>query len=301
MDGFVNLRKPSGPTSHDMVARVRRVLGTKKVGHAGTLDPMAEGVLVLCVGKATRVVEYVSGSDKEYIAEVTLGLTTDTLDSTGNTLEEKDASQITSDDVERVIHDFSGEVSQLPPAYSAVKKDGKPLYKYAREGKEVQVEPRRVNISEIELVTFVCDVRPKAIIRVVCSAGTYIRTLASDMGERLGCGAVMSALERTRSGRFHIKDSVTMEELEKAREQNVLDGYIIDMAKALRSMPQVVVDSDCARRIVHGLTCIVEYEGEAGVPVCVTGADGQLLAIATINDDTSGRVLAPKKVLAQTD
>ena len=233
MDGVLNIRKPGGPTSHDVVDEVRRIFEQKKVGHAGTLDPMATGVLVVCLGRATRIVEYLMGAPKEYRARMALGISTDTQDATGAVTGERDASPVTREAFEEAAAAFVGEIEQVPPMISALKHGGRPLYKLARDGITVERAPRTVTIHSIEVIGFQPGVGGQepgaegaspsllleAEIRVRCSSGTYIRTLCADIGEKLGCGAHMTALERTSVGRFRIEDSVTLEELCRASSE----------------------------------------------------------------------------------
>lgn len=209
MDGVIVLNKPKGKTSHDMVYFVRRLTGIKRVGHTGTLDPMAEGVLPICIGKATKAADMLTASDKGYTAVMRLGKTTDTLDAEGEVTSEHEVT-CTEDEIRAAVDEFVGEISQIPPMYSAIKKDGKKLYELAREGIEIEREARTVTIHSIDVLSIDgCDVT----IDVRCSKGTYIRTLCDDIGARLGCGAYMTALTRTKSGMFSIENSYKPEEL----------------------------------------------------------------------------------------
>lgn len=221
MNGILVIDKPSGMTSHDIVDFVRRRYRIKKVGHCGTLDPMATGVLVVLLGKATKLSSKLSGEDKEYICTVTLGVSTDTQDVTGNILRASDLDDISSDKVREVILSFKGKQEQIPPMMSAKRYNGKRLYKLARNGIAIRREPHPIDIKEIEILKIS---KPEADFRIVCSKGTYIRTLCHDMGERLGCGAHMAALRRIRSGRFHIKDALSLGELGRL-DKNRLGTY----------------------------------------------------------------------------
>ncbi len=221
LSGIINVYKPPGMTSHDVVNRLRRLLGTRKIGHTGTLDPDAEGVLPMCVGRATKAADMLTASDKEYIARVTLGSATDTQDSSGRPTKTADMSgfKLTEDDIKTAAQKFIGDISQVPPMYSAIKVGGKKLYELARQGVEIERKPRTVRISEIEIT----DCEPKDGIRefsmrVSCSKGTYIRTLCEDIGEELGCLAHMSGLKRTRSGRFAAAESYTLDEIAEMKE-----------------------------------------------------------------------------------
>ena len=203
--GVVNVNKPLGITSHDVVYNLRRILGIKKIGHTGTLDPDASGVLPMCIGRATKLAEFLMASDKQYLAELTLGAFTDTQDKSGNVIESFEVN-VSKDDIISAANEFVGEIEQIPPMFSAVKHEGKRLYELAREGKSVERTPRLIKISGIEIKNI--DLDKKTVTMLVnCSKGTYIRTLCNDIGKRLGCGAYMSALERTKSGRFEIGDA----------------------------------------------------------------------------------------------
>ncbi|MGI6752334.1 MAG: tRNA pseudouridine(55) synthase TruB [Anaerovoracaceae bacterium] len=215
-DGIINMLKPPGMTSHDAVAFLRRISGVKKVGHTGTLDPMATGVLPLCMGNGTRVIEYMDGHLKEYRCQVLFGVETDTLDVWGKVLRD-DRSEIKLPDHDRLIHaltSFEGDRLQVPPQFSAIKIRGRPLYSYARRGQEVYVEPRRITIKKCRLVSY-DKVEGRAMFDVLCSPGTYMRSLCQELGEVLGTGGTMSFLLRMGSGPFHIKDAKTVEDLEK--------------------------------------------------------------------------------------
>ena len=218
MNGFINVLKPPGMTSHDVISFLRRTLGTKKIGHAGTLDPQAAGVLPVCVGQATRLVEHLSILNKEYLCRMTLGVISDTQDAWGTPIEYHDASAVTLNDIQRVLPLFSGEITQTVPMYSAVKKGGVPLYKLARQGKTAEPILRQVSIDSLTLLEFQS---PELALLVDCSKGTYIRTLCHDIGHALGTGAVMSFLLRTRVGSFHLEDSLTLEEIAQLKERAI--------------------------------------------------------------------------------
>ena len=297
MDCVVNVRKAAGPTSHDVVNQVRRIFHQKRVGHAGTLDPMATGVLVVCLGKATRIVEYLVGGAKEYRARMILGMTTDTQDSTGETLTQRDASGVTFDALCEAAAGFVGEIEQVPPMVSAIKHQGKPLYKLAREGKTIERAARKVTIHGIEIAGFMPGERAEAELVVRCSSGTYIRTLCADIGETLGCGASMSALERTRVGRFSIEDSVTVEQLMDAESSGTLDGMVTGIDEAISDMPAVVLGEDDIGRVMHGIAVGHDATASEGAVMRMVAADGRLVAIGTV----SGAVVRPHKVIEVTD
>lgn len=221
MQGILGIYKPQNYTSHDVVAIVRRQSGIKKVGHNGTLDPMATGVLVVCVGRATRIIEYLEDDCKEYIAAMKLGYRSDTLDIWGNILEESnhcEVDRVTYEDIKRVTKDFKGRITQIPPKYSALKVNGKKLYEYAREGKSVVIKPREVNIREFEILDFE---HGELTFRVLCSKGTYIRTICDDIGQRLGVGGVMTALERTKNGIFKAEETVSIENIKAMNKEEI--------------------------------------------------------------------------------
>lgn len=208
--GFLNINKPKGMTSHDVVANVRRLTGIRQIGHTGTLDPFAEGVLPICIGKATRLIEFLE-DDKAYLATVQFGSNTDTYDIDG-TVTQTFNKKVTKEEIEKALEDFRGEIDQLPPIYSAIKVNGKKLYEYARNGEEVEIKPRRVTIEKLELKAF-DEAAQTAQLEVKCSKGTYIRSLAFDLGKKLDCGAHLSALIRTQAGRFTLDNSITLQKL----------------------------------------------------------------------------------------
>lgn len=212
LTGIINVNKPADWTSHDCVAVMRRVLGMKKVGHTGTLDPMATGVLPICAGTATRIMEYLDLDFKTYRCEMQLGLESDTLDIWGEITGYGDASKVTEAEIRAAFAPFQGMVSQIPPKYSALKVNGKKLYQYARAGEEVEIKPRNIFIKDLAVETIDLE-KKKVTWQVVCSKGTYIRSICRDIGLQLGCGAVMTALERTGSGAFALKDAVGIEDL----------------------------------------------------------------------------------------
>jgi tRNA pseudouridine55 synthase len=236
INGFVVIDKPAGITSHDVVSRVRRILGTRKVGHTGTLDPFATGVLPVAVNDGTKVIPFLDEGSKCYEALLRLGVTTDTLDMTGTILSESDPASITREQFIACLADFTGSISQIPPMYSAIKQNGQPLYKLARQGLEVERAARDVEIFFIELISF--DL-PHVAIRVVCSRGTYIRTLADDIGRQLGCGAALQELRRTASGPFRIEDAVTLTDLETAAGEGQVKPLSLSPLSALAHLTDI--------------------------------------------------------------
>ncbi len=206
--GVLVIDKPGGMTSHDVVMRVRRILGVKKIGHTGTLDPMATGLLPLCIGGATKIARFLEGGEKEYRATIKFGVETDTYDAEGKVVAESDTSGVNEEMVLEALTQFKGKIQQIPPMYSAVKIGGTPLYKLARKGITVEREPKEVEISDIDVEEFTM---PLLTMRITCSKGTYIRTLCHDLGSAVGCGAHLVALRRTRSGYFSIQDAITLD------------------------------------------------------------------------------------------
>ncbi|MDQ5978890.1 MAG: tRNA pseudouridine55 synthase [Verrucomicrobiota bacterium] len=211
MEGVLLVDKPQGLTSHDVVYRLRRKLSMKKIGHAGTLDPMATGVLIMLIGKATRISQYLMSVDKAYEGEATLGVVTDSQDAEGEVLTTVPVPPLTEAQVRDVMKGFLGDQYQIPPMHSAIKVDGVPLYKMARKGEEIEREPRFIRVMSFELLTFS---PPKLTFRLLCTKGTYVRTIAHDLGQKFGCGAHLSALRRTGSGKFEITQCQTLDEIE---------------------------------------------------------------------------------------
>jgi tRNA pseudouridine55 synthase len=247
--GFLIVDKPAGVTSFSMVALVRRLTGVRRVGHAGTLDPLATGVLPVAVGRATRLIEYLDDAPKRYLAGVRLGVATDTYDAEGAVTSEADASAVTAEQLGEVLGEFVGEIDQRPPAYSALKLAGRPLYKYAREGTAVDIAPRRVRIDAIELRSFSGGI---AEIDVRCGKGTYIRSLAHDVGQRLGCGAHLVSLRRTASGGFGIEDAHSVDKLNAAGDAGKLEELLLAPDRAVERRPAAIVGAPARDAIAIG-------------------------------------------------
>ena len=231
-DGILNINKPRGMASFAVVSLVKRLTGVRRVGHAGTLDPIADGVLPICLGRATRVVEYLVDAPKTYHAVVRLGETTDTFDSEGAVVATADPSGVTQGDVERELSHFVGEIQQLPPMYSALKHEGQPLYRYARAGKTAPRELRTVTIYRLELRRFA---RPVVELELACGRGAYVRTLVHDLGEKLGCGAHVTELTRLQSGPFTLEEAVGLEEFRQAVEEGVWEELAFAPDRVLES------------------------------------------------------------------
>ncbi|HIT33704.1 MAG TPA: tRNA pseudouridine(55) synthase TruB [Candidatus Faecousia intestinigallinarum] len=245
MTGIVIIDKPAGWTSQDVTAKLRRVFGTKRVGHGGTLDPMATGVLPVFVGRATRGVEFFEHADKVYEAEVRLGVITDTQDITGRILEQRELS-VSEEAFRRVLSQFTGEIQQLPPMYSAVKVAGKKLYELARAGVEVERKPRKITIFALECLEFSGNT---ARLRIHCSKGTYIRTLCHDIGQALGCGACMASLRRTAAGEYTLAQSVPLETL---LESPAPETFLLPLDSLFRSYPAVTLTEKQTQRCRNG-------------------------------------------------
>ena len=273
MDGVLLIHKPAGCTSHDVCQRVKRKLKAAKVGHTGTLDPMATGVLPLCINSATRLVQFLMFGEKEYAGCMRLGLETDTQDIEGAVLSTCDAAAVERRAIEEACTAFRGDILQLPPMYSALKRGGVPLYRLAREGITVEREPRRVTIYELDVLA--CE-PPDVAFRVVCSHGAYMRTLCHDIGQKLACGAVLSQLERVRTGGFHVRDALPLDALEMLSVEDICRDHLIGLGDALRGLPEVVVDDEMAVRLRNGLSLMPCHMSQLDVPD-ISG--GQLLKI----------------------
>lgn len=248
MNGVINVYKEKGYTSHDVVARLRGILKQKKIGHTGTLDPEAEGVLPVCLGSATKLCDMLTDKRKEYIAEFLLGVTTDTQDMTGKLLSEAKVD-ITCEEAEQAIMSFLGEYEQLPPMYSACKVNGKRLYELAREGKEVERKPRKVTIYELELLSVKL---PEIKIRVLCSKGTYIRTLCHDIGAKLGCGAAMKSLLRTQVERFSLEGAKKLSEIEVLAKADRVSDIVVSVEEMFSQLPAITVKEPYEKAVQNG-------------------------------------------------
>lgn len=252
MNGILNILKPTGMTSHDVVSRVRRMAHMKKVGHTGTLDPNAAGVLPICLGKATKIAELILNKEKTYIAELTLGIQTDTYDSFGKIIEKKDPTHIKEEEIYSAFEKFEGEITQIPPIYSAIRVDGKRLYELARSGEtDVEIKSRNVIVKDIKIKSI--D-KEKVLFEVTVSKGTYIRSLCKDIGDELGVGAYMSFLIRTKSGKFDIKDAYTLEELEEIAEEDKLQEVLLGIDYPLVNYKEIEVKQSAYKAFSNGNT-----------------------------------------------
>ncbi|HBA51151.1 MAG TPA: tRNA pseudouridine(55) synthase TruB [Lachnospiraceae bacterium] len=254
INGITVIFKEAGFTSHDVVAKMRGICGQKKIGHTGTLDPMATGVLPVCLGSATKLCDMLADRDKEYVAELLLGVETDTQDTTGQVLAEHPV-EVTEVQVREAACSFVGDYDQVPPMYSALKVHGKKLYELARAGKEVERKARPVVIKELEILE--CAV-PVIRFRVVCSKGTYIRTLCADIGEKLGCGGTMRKLERIRVGSFLLKDARTLDDMQRMKEEGRLQEAVLPVDSVFAEYPVLHVHSDFCRLVDNGNAFLME-------------------------------------------
>ena len=292
-EGILNLNKPHGPTSHDIVDRVRALTGTRRVGHAGTLDPLATGVLLVCIGRATRVTEYLMTGQKTYRARVRMGVATDTYDAEGQVTAEAPL-ELSRTQVEGALAQFQGTITQVPPMYSAVKHQGTPLHRLARRGIEVQRKPRQVEIFQLELTAWE---PPECTLVVTCSSGTYVRVLAHDLGQALGCGAHLAGLARLASGEFRLEDSTTLEQLTQVAAEDRWPDVLHPVDAALTRFPALRLDVDSARVLCAGQAVVVPAtagEGEEMDLARAYGPDDDFLALVAY--DPAAGVWRPRKV-----
>jgi len=309
MDGILVIDKPQGWTSHDVVAKVRRLTRIKRAGHTGTLDPMATGVLVVCAGQATRVVEYLTGHDKRYRATLRLGVDTDTYDAEGKVTSQRPV-EVSEAALRQALATFVGALEQVPPMYSALKRGGQKLVDLARRGVEIERAPRRVTIHSLDLIAFH---PPDAIVDAHCSAGTYVRSLAYDVGRQLGCGAHLAALKRTAAGAFSLDQAVTIERLEAAVVDGSWPALLHPIDAALQALPSIRLGHDDALRARHGMPVSMPATqmpafGDASYQdthtlearlVRVYDPAGELIALARCH--RAAKELRPEKVFSQPD
>lgn len=300
VSGFLNLNKPTGPSSFHMVSVVRRLTGIRRVGHGGTLDPLANGVLVLCLNQATRMTEHLMDERKEYRARVRLGIETDTYDAEGAVVAERDASGVSLRAVEDLLPQFTGSIFQVPPMYSALKHEGRPLYALAREGVEIDREAREVAIHQIAMSAWE---PPSFSLTLECSRGTYIRSLAHDLGALLGCGAHLAELTRTRVGPFTLEGATTSDELASAAAKGWWEALLYPIDTPVLRMPAAVLDEDAGRAVQNGRACPMDVpKGPSNGPkadsLCrAYGPGGDLLALLAY--DAGLRGWKPAKVFAR--
>lgn len=296
VSGFFNINKPKGLTSHDVVARVRRLVGQRKVGHAGTLDPLATGLLLVCLGQATRLIEYLVVGQKQYRATIRFGATTDTLDAEGAITSQHDTSGLEASALKQILPRFVGQLQQIPPVFSAIKQHGQPVYKRARAGEAVELSPRSVTIHGL---TWQAWSPPDLTIHVSCSAGTYIRALARDIGEAAGTGAYLADLTRTASGQFELAEAVSLEQL----EQN-WPIYLQPLNQAVKHLPCVILDAEEVANIQQGrkisfdnsrVEARLSNDISPQSPLCAYDHEGDLLAVLT-ETAPDENIWHPKKV-----
>jgi len=296
VDGILVVDKPAGMSSNAVLQRAKGIFFARKAGHTGSLDPLATGVLPLCFGEATKLSQYLLGADKEYETTLVLGQRTDTADADGQLIAECDAGFVAEAAVEAALARFRGPILQVPPMYSALKRDGVPLYKLARRGEEVEREPREVEVHELELLDFRPGARAELRLRAKVSKGTYVRTLAEDIGEALGCGAHVARLRRTAAGPFRVVEAVTLEELERLRGERefaALDARLLPSTRAVAHLPEVRLGESACFYLTQGQAVMVAEHPPRGL-VRIAGADGELRGIGEITDD---RRVAPRRMM----
>ena len=308
MNGIINLNKPKGPTSCRVVNDLKHILNVKKIGHIGTLDPEVTGLLPLCVGKATKIVELISNFEKIYVGVMKLGIKTDTQDASGKVLSVCSDTNVSDEELRNVLDDFKGEIDQTPPMFSAAKYKGQRLYKLARMGLHVDVAPKKVHIYSLEML----DRKDELIrLKIKCSKGTYIRTLFNDIGDKLGCGAHMVELERTKIGGFDISDSITLSKIKELKESNRLGDAVIPIDDVLNFMPVIYMEEGEEKAVLNGNTIwkdSIKDISKDFMPediVLIKNYKGELLAlgkavvskkeISSLNDGDP--VFRPKKIL----
>ncbi len=289
ISGVLVVDKPVGLTSHEVVQIIRHGTNIRRAGHTGTLDPRASGVLIVLIGPAVRLSEYVSASDKRYQAIIRLGATTDTFDADGRFTSKDETPEITEEQFETTLKTFVGEIIQTPPPYSAVKVHGRPAYDMAREGEEVQLEPRKIQVYSLELLEWA---PPEAVIDVYCSSGTYVRSLANDLGDKLGCGAYLTGLRRTKSGRFTLRDAVPLRKLREAFDAGNWYQFVIPAAEALSDWPALELDNEKVEAVRHGHRVPAEA-GATGMARGISEA-GELIALLEV--DATTQEWQPRKV-----
>jgi tRNA pseudouridine55 synthase len=303
VDGIVNVNKACGVSSHRVVQEVRRFFSQIKAGHSGTLDPMATGVLPVCLGRGTRVVEYMIELPKIYHASVVLGKTTDTEDATGTIIETKSVPMLDRGQVEKFLSSFIGKIEQLPPLYSAVKYKGKPLYKWTRLGEEVPRKVRTAHIYNIQVSELDLSREPHLVFDVECSRGTYIRTLAADLGKKIGCGAHLSGLRRLAVGPYTLENAYTIEELTDLANAGCIETAIQPIDSALIQLPQLALNSNQVEALKQGKlievnSCEDPEQIKADIPIRIYDQHGVFKAIGCIINKNNIRVLKTVKYLS---
>jgi len=294
-DGFLLVDKPNGITSSKLVQLIRKTFNLNKIGHTGTLDPLATGLMVLCVGQATKFSQFLLVKDKTYRVSIKLGVATDTFDADGLVTSEKAINHVTRELIEATLTNFQGEIEQIPPMYSAIKKNGVPLYKMARRGLKVNLEPRKVRIHEIEILGF--DGRFLDL-KVCCSKGTYIRTIAADLGDVLGCGAHVAELRRLSVGSYDEKDMLAFDELIKLENRDGLADCLLPIASAFKDWSEILLDPGQARLLKNGAKLAYKFgkkESRVGIYESIDGCNKKFIGVGEILNDG---ILKPAKMLA---
>jgi tRNA pseudouridine55 synthase len=293
ISGVLVVDKPVGMTSHDVVQVIRNGTGLRRAGHTGTLDPRASGVLVVLVGPAVRLSEFVSASDKRYQAIIRLGSTTDTFDADGKVTQPEQPVNVTEDQFEKVLATFVGEIEQVPPPYSAVKVQGRKAYEMAREGEEVELAPRKITVHHLEVLEWA---PPEVVIDVHCSSGTYVRSLANDLGATLGCGAYLVGLRRTKSGRFSLREATPLRKLQEAFHAGNWYQYLIPAAEALAEWSAIELSPDDVENVRHGHRVKAGPDAQPGM-VRGVSTQGELVALLELATGETGEPeWQPKKV-----
>uniref|UniRef100_UPI003D1D4481 tRNA pseudouridine(55) synthase TruB n=1 Tax=Kroppenstedtia sanguinis TaxID=1380684 RepID=UPI003D1D4481 len=295
LHGVIPVNKPAGLTSHDVVNRLRRLSGQKKVGHTGTLDPAVEGVLPICLGQATRIAEYIQSLPKRYRGTLTLGVATDTEDQTGEVLEEQPVGPLEPERIDAVFRKFTGEIEQIPPMYSAVKVEGKRLYEWARQGQQVQRRSRRVTIYSLERTGMEEGEQPRIHFDVRCSKGTYVRSLCVDVGKELGYPAHMSRLIRTESGPFMLEEAFDLDRLEQVANSGEWGSVLTGIGEALRHLPELIVPQSLYTSVMNGRLLHPEQREAlaTGTLFRVSSEEGQFCALYRMKDEGTAK---PEKV-----
>lgn len=293
VSGVLVVDKPIGLTSHDVVQIIRRGTGIRRAGHTGTLDPRASGVLVILIGPAVRLSEFVSASDKRYQATIRLGSSTDTYDGDGQVTSTSEIGDISEDEFDEVLQTFVGEMEQVPPPYSAVKVKGRKAYEMTRKGDEPELEPRTVHVYSLEILEWA---PPEAVVDVYCSSGTYVRSLANDLGKALGTGAHLVGLRRTKSGRFTLRDAVQLRRLQEAFDAGDWYRFLIPAAEALSDWPMVELDADAMELVRHGH----RIPADADAKGWARGVSQQGDLVALLEVDEENLEWQPRKVFFQT-
>lgn len=298
--GVLPVWKPRGMTSHDVVGRIRRLASQKRVGHTGTLDPEVEGVLPICLGQATRLVEYIQDMPKRYVGSMLLGISTDTEDQTGNVVEDRPLTiPLTREQIDHVFTDFLGEIQQIPPMYSAVKYQGKRLYDLARSGQIIERKPRTVTIYEFSCTDFQDGRYPSVKFEVLCSKGTYVRTLCVDVGRVWNVPAHMTSLTRTQSGCFHLEDCYTFEELEQLAQTQKLYEACIPMGDSVPHFPSMIVSEDEGQRVLDGRSIPMPFSiTQSNSLVRIFTESGRFCALYRLGEDGWAK---PEKVFRDVD